>query len=346
MELLDTSDASLRKAGKAIADGLLVAIPTETVYGLGADAFNAGAVARIFEAKARPHFDPLIVHIAGIGNIEKAARSVPPKAMLLAEKLWPGPLTLILPKRREVPDIVTSGLDTVAVRFPLHPVARKIIEYSGTLVAAPSANPFGYISPTTAGHVASMLSGRVDMIVDGGPCEVGVESTILDVTGPVPAILRLGGMSVEKIQEIIGEVRLPGDKSGPGGAVTSPGQLPSHYAPHARLCLFEYGSLPGALSAASGKEYPKPGHALKNEGSRAVIVFDGARADALRDSVVGGNVFVLSPGGDMREAAARLFALMHDLDNSGFDVIFAERVPDAGLGRAINDRLYRASRKS
>jgi L-threonylcarbamoyladenylate synthase len=344
MELLDSSDESLKRAGRALAEGKLVAIPTETVYGLGADAFNPKAVARVFEAKARPAFDPLIVHIASLADVGSVAADFPPKARLLAEALWPGPLTLILPKRDEVPDIVTSGLPSVAVRFPVHPVARKIIEYSGTVIAAPSANPFGYISPTTARHVADTLGDRVDLIVDGGPCSVGVESTVLDMTGATPSLLRPGGMPLERIREIVGDVAVlgkhsgAGDEAGDGGAVASPGQLKSHYAPRARLYLCAYRSLPGAMA-----DFP---HAANGGAGRtAALVLDAARAEALNETGIFDAVFALSPGGDMREAASRLFAAMHELDARGFGAIYAERVPEEGLGRAINDRLYRASFK-
>lgn len=334
MLMLDSTEASLRIAGEAIAAGRLVVIPTETVYGLGADAFNPEAVARVFEAKARPSFDPLIVHVAALGDIDRVASSLPAKARLLAEALWPGPLTMILPKREDVPGIVTSGLDTVAVRFPLHPVARKIIELSGTVVAAPSANPFGYISPTTAGHVARTLGDRVDFIVDGGPCPVGVESTVLDMCGDIPTLLRPGGMPLERIREVIGEVCVPVRHAAAAGPQASPGQLSSHYAPHARLVLHEFGSLgrgPGGFSI--------PGEAA------VAIVFDAERAGFVEAAGAFSRVIALSTSGDMREAASRLFALLHELDQSGTASIHAERVPDEGLGRAINDRLYRASWK-
>ena len=341
MELLDSSDVSLRRAGKALAEGKLVAIPTETVYGLGADAFNTEAVARVFEAKARPAFDPLIVHIASLADIARVASDFPPKARLLAEALWPGPLTLILPKRGEVPDIVTSGLPSVAVRFPVHPVARRIIECSGTVIAAPSANPFGYISPTTARHVAETLGDRVDFIVDGGPCAVGVESTVLDMTGRTPSLLRPGGMPLERIREIVGEVAVPrrhgGIDAGDAEAVASPGQLKSHYAPRAMLYLCDYRALPEAMD----RFHPK----AEGRDRLAALVLDGARAEALQATGLFDAVFALSPSGDMREAASRLFAVMHELDAQGFASIWAERVPEEGLGRAVNDRLSRASAK-
>jgi L-threonylcarbamoyladenylate synthase len=331
MELLDSSDKSLKVAGRAISEGKLVVIPTETVYGLGADAFNPEAVARIFEAKRRPSFDPLIVHIASLDQIERLVSEFTPKARLLAQKLWPGPLTLVLPKRPEVPGIVTSGLDTVAVRFPSQILARKIIEYSGTVVAAPSANPFGYVSPTTAGHVIRSLGDRVDFIVDGGACDVGVESSVLDMTGTMPCLLRPGGMPLERIEELIGEVLHSGS---PEGRVTSPGQLPSHYAPHATLYLMERNKLGSALGA------------IKNPVSTALILFEEKSRDEMPGIESFEKVLVLSPKGDMRQAASRLFALLNELDVEGVKTIYAEKVPEQGLGRAINDRLARASYKA
>ncbi|NLH90269.1 MAG: threonylcarbamoyl-AMP synthase, partial [Treponema sp.] len=281
MKLLSTSEADLIVAAQALREGKLVAFPTETVYGLGANAFDERAVARVFEAKARPTFDPLIVHIARLEDILILAEEVPENAWTLARCLWPGPLTIILPKRREVPDIVTAGLSTVAVRFPSHPVARRIIELAQIPIAAPSANPFGYLSPTTAAHVIAMLGERIDYLVDGGPCDVGVESTVVDLTGERAALLRPGGMPLERIEELIGLVDIPGQVDIPGhgelsadeclnGAkaqgmlrskrgleraetkglsypLKSPGQGLSHYAPSTPLFLFDEGSLPEAV---------------------------------------------------------------------------------------------------
>ena len=331
MELLDSSNESLIVAGQAIAAGKLVVIPTETVYGLGADAFNPEVVARVFEAKRRPSFDPLIVHIATLDQIDRLVSEFSPKASLLAEKLWPGPLTLVLPKRPEVPGIITSGLDTVAVRFPSHVLARRIIEYSGTVVAAPSANPFGYVSPTTAAHVVRSLGDRVDFIVDGGPCDVGVESSVLDMTGPTPCLLRPGGMPLERIQELIGDVLLSVSQE---GRPLSPGQLPSHYAPHAKLYLMERKTLRSVLGT------------IPNPSAAALILFDAEARDQMQGIESFGRVAVLSDKGDMRQAASRLFALLNELDVEGLQTIYAERVPDKGLGRAINDRLGRASFKT
>ncbi len=331
MELLDSSDASLRRAGQAIAAGKLVVIPTETVYGLGADAFNPEAVARVFLAKRRPSFDPLIVHIAAIEQVESLAAEFPAKARLLAETLWPGPLTLVLPKRTEVPGIVTSGLDTVAIRFPSQILAQKIIEYSGTAVAAPSANPFGYISPTTAAHVIHGLGDRVDFIVDGGPCKVGVESTVLDMTGPLPRLLRPGGLPLERIKEIIGEVIVP--QGSQPETIASPGQLPSHYAPHARLHLLSKKKLSSIIDTINKPE------------ECACILFNAESKNSMPSDKILPRTVVLSETGNMVEAASRLFAILYDLDAEGFSAIYAEQVPDEGLGKAINDRLKRASFK-
>ena len=361
MKLLSASEPDLIVAAQALREGKLVAFPTETVYGLGANAFDERAVARIFEAKARPTFDPLIVHIARLEDISMLAKEVPENARTLARCLWPGPLTIILPKRSEVPDIVTAGLTTVAVRFPSHPVARRIIELAQIPIAAPSANPFGYLSPTTAAHVIAMLGERIDYLVDGGPCDVGVESTVIDMTAARPALLRPGGMPLERIEELIGLVDIPehgelsadeclngakaqgmlrskpgferAETKGLSYPLKSPGQGLSHYAPSTPLFLFDEGSLPEAVKR-KGILHPC-----------IALAFDGHRARILRDCGLFDVVQMLSEEGDMREAAARLFSLLHDLDEAGFAAIYAERAPDAGLGRAINDRLYRASRK-
>ncbi len=337
MRKLGTSDQDLDLAGAALAEGKLVAFPTETVYGLGANAFDPIAVARIFEAKRRPSFDPLIVHIADISWAPRVAARIPPEARALMDALWPGPLTLILPRRDEVPDLVSSGLPTVALRFPAHPVARALIEKAGIPVAAPSANPFGYLSPTTAAHVQAQLGDRIDFLVDGGACPVGVESTVLDVTVAPARVLRPGGMDISSIERVIGHVEVY-DRT--LAHPVSPGQLESHYAPHAALILHEYGALPDAAIAGvagiAGREIPRDAVAL---------VYDGARAAAVRGSRLFSRVETLSESGDPREAAARLFSVLHRLDAEGVREIWAERIPSDGLGIAVNDRLYKASRK-
>jgi L-threonylcarbamoyladenylate synthase len=333
MEILEPTEENLRRAGERIAGGGLVAFPTETVYGLGADAFDARAVARIFEAKARPSFDPLIVHIASVGEAERVAAIPGYKARVLMDTLWPGPLTLVMPKREAVPDIVTSGLGTVALRLPAHAVARSIIAYSGTAVAAPSANPFGYLSPTLAIHVARGLGDKVDLIVDGGPCEIGVESTVLDMTRDPPRILRPGGMTAEAIEAIIGPIDrgLQAVAAGaPGKASASPGLLDSHYAPRTPLRLVGHGMLASA----------------KPRGRAAALVSSPASSESL--AATEGRFALaryLSSSGDLVEAAAGLFAALHELDSGGFDEIWAELAVDTGLGPAINDRLKKASTK-
>ncbi|HUX36302.1 MAG TPA: L-threonylcarbamoyladenylate synthase [Rectinemataceae bacterium] len=329
MEILAPNVSGIARAARALAEGLLVAIPTETVYGLGANAFDVRAVARVFEAKKRPTFDPLIVHIAEMGFLEEVASFPNELARRLAEAFWPGPLTLILPKRGRVPGLVTSGLDSVAVRMPAHPVAREIIRLSGLPIAAPSANPFGYLSPTRAEHVARMLGEAVDFIVDGGASDIGVESTVLDVRGPRPRILRPGGLPRGAIEEVCGPVELV-DRS--SAQPTSPGQLESHYAPRARLRLVGAGGLVAAPIA---------------EGD-AVLFFDDASRESFeraRTVSARGAHRVLSPSGELREAAASLFDILHELDLAGTAAIWAERVPAEGLGLAVNDRLWKASTK-
>lgn len=332
MEILEPSPENIARAGACIAAGGLVAIPTETVYGLGCNALDARAVARVFVAKERPGFDPLIVHVLDLAGLERVAWLPNAKARTLAERLWPGPLTLILPRRDELPALVTSGLPTVAVRIPSHPVARAVIAAAGLPVAAPSANPFGRLSPTRAGHVARGLGDRVDLILDGGPCAVGLESTVLDVTVDPPLVLRPGGMSRAAIEAVIGPVALLDRNQ---ALPTSPGQLPSHYAPRTPLHLVRAG---GLMEAGP-------------RGRAAALCADGASRAALEAAASSGGahrfaaVRVLAESGDPVEAAANLFALLHELDGAGYDEIWAERLPERGLGVAVNDRLWKASIK-
>jgi L-threonylcarbamoyladenylate synthase len=340
MELLPVSDESLAKGAALLLSGGLVAFPTETVYGLGGDAFNARALAKIFEAKGRPRFDPLIVHIAAIETLEKAADlsrlddMARKRLNLLAENLWPGPLTLILPRQKAVPDIAASGLPTVAVRLPDHGAARKLIALSSGAVAAPSANPFGYLSPTRAEHVRAQLGAKVDLILDGGPARVGVESTVLDLCGPRPGILRPGGTPREAIEALIGPVLSGPADAGDSGAAPSPGMLKSHYAPRTPLALYslaELAALPGVGDNA------------------ALLFFDGrSRGYWFASQKPAGpgkapRIETLSEGGDPVEAAARLFEILHQLDSGGFSRILAQSAPETGLGAAINDRLNRAA---
>jgi L-threonylcarbamoyladenylate synthase len=308
--------AAIDEAASILRRGGLVAFPTETVYGLGADAFNPRAVARVFEVKARPSFDPLIVHLATAGELARVSPTDDPRVAALAARFWPGPLTLVLPRRPEVPDLVTAGLDTVGVRVPAHPAALRLIAAAGTPVAAPSANPFGYVSPTTAAHVAELLGPAVDLVLDGGPCRVGVESTILSLAGETPVVLRPGGVPREALEEVLG-VAL--DVVGRAERPLAPGQLEKHYATRTPLRI-----LPGPAAPASG-------------GRVGLLAWRDAGAKGYAA------VEVLAPDGSAETAAARLFAALRRLDDAGLDLILAEPCDEAGLGHAIMDRLRRAS---
>lgn len=308
------------RAASVLRGGGLVAFATETVYGLGADAENVTAVARVFEAKGRPRFDPLIVHIADAGDAARFVREWPSIAGQLAERYWPGPLTLVLPKSSRAPDLVTAGLPNVALRVPGHPLARDFIRRSGRAVAAPSANRFGQVSPTTAAHVLDQLSDRIDLVLDGGPCRVGVESTVIDLTGPLARILRPGGVTREELSKVLGyELPLANQTIEAGIAAAAPGMLRQHYAPRTPVELVP--SLDGAPASRS----------------TAVLGFQRVPDGRWRA------VEVLSETGDLREAAARFFAALRRLDACGADRILAAPFPDVGLGLALNDRLRRAA---
>ena len=320
--ILPVHPDNLMKASQIIRKGGLVAFPTETVYGLGADAFNAEAVARIFEAKQRPSFDPLIVHIRNDFDIEKVAIIKGREKWLSAlAQFWPGGLTLVLPKQAKVPGIVTSGLDSVAVRVPADETARELIRLCETPIAAPSANRFGALSPTTAAHVEAGLGDAVELILDGGPSLIGVESTVLDLCGARPRLLRPGAVGLEAIEGAFEELELEVEVAKQGSPVRAPGQLESHYAPATPLRIL--------------------GSPLDDDVSRCgVVAFkDGARYKHYAA------VEVLSPKGDLREAAANLFAALHRLDKEQLAAIHAEPFPPVGLGLAIMDRLKRASAK-
>ena len=330
MEILSSSDPDLKKAAAALAGGALVAFPTETVYGLGADAFNPAALARVFEAKNRPRFDPLIIHIAALDALSRVVdmaaldKKAKERLSILSEKLWPGPLTLVLPKRAELPSLATAGLGTAAVRFPSHEAAQKLIRYAGCPVAAPSANRFGCLSPTRAEHVTAQLGERIDFIIDGGRTRVGVESTVLDLSGEKPRILRPGGTPREEIEELIGQVELqPESDKASLSARLSPGQLKSHYAPGTPLFLCERGGL------SLLPDVPDEGR----------LYFS---APGTAGGLSGNRTRVLSKTGDPFEAAANLFDMLHELDGMGLKLIRAEKAPNLGLGEAINDRLRRA----
>lgn len=304
-------------AAEILKNGGIVAIPTETVYGLAGNAYDPKALAKIFEAKKRPHFDPLIVHISAFEELRDVAAEIPEKAQSLAKAYWPGPMTLVLPKTERIPDLATSGLPTVAVRFPNHPVAQKIIRLSGVPLAAPSANLFQHVSPTTAAHVAEQLGNVIDGIVDGGSCEVGVESTIIAFPNGEPVILRPGGITPEMVKEIAGNVTIHASKSNPKGPMPAPGMIDRHYRP--QVPLF-YGEVP-------------PGANIPKETVR--IAFGD------QESVIPPTVN-LSKSGDLQEATANLYAMMRQMDNPQNKLILVDPIPNVGLGVACNDRLKRA----
>jgi L-threonylcarbamoyladenylate synthase len=313
--------AAIAAAAEAIRHGGLVAFPTETVYGLGANALDARAVARIFEAKARPSFDPLIVHVASLAGLPRVAEAGDPRVAALAARFWPGPLTLVLPRRPAVPEIVTSGLATVGVRVPAHPAARALLVAAGTPIAAPSANPFGYVSPTTAAHVAERLGDAVDLILDGGPCHVGVESTILSLASEPPLVLRPGGVSLEELEHALGR---PLEIASSAERPLAPGQLLQHYATTTPLRVVDG---PPAAGLGTGLRV-------------GLVAFAPPRAASVAGFAA---VEVLAPDGSLATAATNLFAALRRLDALGLDLILAERCPEHGLGRAIMDRLRRAA---
>jgi L-threonylcarbamoyladenylate synthase len=316
MALLPATPSNIARAAGVLRNGGVVAFPTETVYGLGANAFDARAAARIFEIKQRPRFDPLIVHVLDRAMLNSVVAEVPDDAERLIERFWPGALTLVLRKRPAIPDLVTAGSPRVAVRMPSHPIARALLASAELPLAAPSANPFGYLSPTRALHVERLLGESVDVILDGGPSEHGLESTIVALE-PRPALLRSGAVDIESIEAEIGTL-----VRGPGGQATAiaPGQAGQHYAPRTPLRLIDLAGVPAARRARAG-------------------------ALAFREPVEGyAAQAVLSPSGDLREAAARLFETLHDLDARGLERIDVQPVPERGLGLAIMERLRRAAR--
>ena len=304
----------IHKAAQALQQGNVVAFPTETVYGLGANALNAEAVAKIFEIKQRPFFDPLIVHVDSRDMVQQVVATLPDIAILCMDAFWPGPLTLVLPKSNNIPEIVTAGLDTVAVRMPQHEVAQKLIHASGVPIAAPSANPFGYLSPTTAEHVAKQLGDKVEIILDGGQCPVGVESTIIKIERDNITLLRHGGIPVEDIESVAGKVNIIQHTQ-----VEAPGQLPYHYAPKTKIVLI--------------KDITN----IPDDSSCAIILYK--KRDLPFKNI---HTMYLSDNGDMRQVAANLFTCLHALDAMKLAVIYAEEVPEVGLGQAIMDRLKKA----
>jgi L-threonylcarbamoyladenylate synthase len=323
--VLPADNTAIASATHVLKEGGLVAFPTETVYGLGADVFNADALAAVFAVKRRPRFDPLIVHIEGTDALDvlvdfSALPSLAKERLaLLARRFWPGPLTLVLPKLPRVPGLATAGLPTVAVRFPDHPVALQLIRELGAItdqpcgaVAAPSANPFGYLSPTRAEHVVSQLGDRVPLILDGGPCRIGVESTVLDMSGAFPRILRSGGVTAEMLRTAIpalSDATASGDEAiGKTTGAAAPGRLKSHYAPATPLYLHSQAEM----------------RRLSKEPNHGYLYIENS----------------------LQKSAALLFEKLHTLDGKGYTTIHAELAPEEGLGVAINDRLRRAAAKT
>ncbi len=314
-----TVGTDLEHAAELLCSGELVAMPTETVYGLAAHAFDPEAVLKIFTVKDRPAFDPLIVHVGRREDLSAVASELPPGSEQLMDLFWPGPLTLVLPKHENIPDIVTSGLDTVAVRMPAHPIALQLLQKLPFPLAAPSANPFGYVSPTSAQHVADQLGAKIPYILDGGPCNVGVESTIIGWEprgqGGQWVIYRHGGLPIEELENVIGVTGSETVHQHP----LAPGMIASHYAPRKPVFI---GDVQALMRRNAGKII-------------GVISF--------QNEYVAHSCDVLSAGGDLAQAARNLFAALRELDGSECDVIIAEEFPDHGLGRAINDRLNRAA---
>jgi L-threonylcarbamoyladenylate synthase len=308
------SEEEIQHAASLLRAGKLVAFPTETVYGLGSNALDAEAVARIFAAKGRPHTSPIIVHVSSMEMARLVVSEWPKQAELLAAEFWPGPLTLVLKKQAAVPDLVTAGLDTVGVRLPAHPVAMALIAAAQIPVAAPSANRFTQLSPTTAEHVRQSLGARVDYILDGGACSVGIESTVLSLTGGLPVLLRPGGVSRRQIELMIGPVARQTQAS--SEAHPSPGMHPRHYSPQTKLLLVRDGEVPESGIGAYLQLHRRPGREV-----RALVPMPS----------------------EAGEYAAQLYRVLHDADSRGYDWIAVDAPPDAPDWEAVRDRLQRAA---
>lgn len=322
--ILQPTEKNLRDLRRFLLFGGLVGVPTETVYGLAANAFDPEACAKIFEAKQRPANDPLICHISGVKALDQICHANP-LAIRLAERFWPGPLTFVLPKKDKIPDIVTAGLGSVAVRCSAHPDFQKLVEQCDFPIAAPSANPFAYISPTTAQHVEAGLGSKINFILDGGPCVFGVESTIIDLRDEHnPRILRYGALAAEEIEAEFGRSIGKPKATSPDESVQhlAPGALPKHYSPRTPL------GLRGGIS-------PKELETIRPDTAALLL--------AKPKQTYGTNVHWLSENGKLTDIAANLFAKLRELDESGYQRILAEEAPELGLGLAINDRLRRAS---
>ena len=313
----EKSGVNLAYAKELLDSGQIIGIPTETVYGLAANGFDPDAIIRIFDAKKRPYFDPLILHIGQADQLQLVAKKVPQDALKLAQRFWPGPLTIILEKSDRIPDLVSSGLPTVGIRIPRHPITLDLLGMLDYPLAAPSANPFGYISPTSAGHVLRQLGDLIPYVIDGGMCSVGVESTIVDLSGDQPVMRRLGAVTNQSISEALGKPVLEDFRGGSNPA--APGLLAGHYAPRKPLYFGDIEAL------------------LDKFGTQKVAVLGYTQT-------YGYPGIALSPGGSINEAARNLFAAMRKLDESNYEIILAETMPHKGIGRAMNDRLQRASR--
>lgn len=314
---------NIDKAVEILNNNDLVAIPTETVYGLAGNIYSEEAVSKIFEIKNRPFFNPLIVHIHSIKQLDELTNYIPPKAQLLADAFWPGALTLVLKKNSKVPNIITAGKDTVAIRMPNHPTTLALLEQLNFPLAAPSANPFGCISPTKAIHVEEYFGNSLQMVLEGGDCKNGIESTIIGFESDMPVLYRLGAISIEDIEKAIGTVKIINTRE--NIAPDAPGMLEKHYAPLTSTYLES--DIEAAIKSFSNKKIGLL--LLSKKINNPQIVHQE----------------ILTEHGDLQEAATNLYAALHVLDKLNLDVIIAERLPDIGLGKSINDRLERATKK-
>ncbi|WP_439152230.1 L-threonylcarbamoyladenylate synthase [Winogradskyella sp.] len=311
----------IAKAVALLSAENVVAIPTETVYGLAGNIYSEKAIRTIFETKQRPFFNPLIVHIASTSCLDKIVAHIPKKAKLLAEAFWPGPITLVLKKKAVIPDVITAGKDTVAVRIPNHPVILELLNQLEFPLAAPSANPFNSISPTTAIHVETYFKDKIKMVLDGGPCKSGIESTIIGFENDEPIIYRLGSTSIEAIENVVGKVEIKNKKE---IAPDAPGMLERHYAPTTKTILSD--NIEDSILPYKNKRV-------------GIITF---KSSIINDTVE--FQIALSKSGDLTEAASKLYNALHQLDALNLDIIIAEKFPDYGLGKSINDRLNRATK--
>jgi L-threonylcarbamoyladenylate synthase len=307
------------RAKQLLEEGMLVAIPTETVYGLAGNALDSSAVVKIFTVKNRPHFDPLIVHVSSLEQAYDLVEYIPEKALKLVQLFWPGSLTILFKKKPIIPDLITAGMDTVGIRCPDHSLTQSLLKSLSFPLAAPSANPFGYVSPTQPSHVNDQLGKQIDYILDGGVCKVGIESTIVGFENDQPIIFRLGGLSIEAIEKEIGKVKIQLNSSSNPKA---PGQLKSHYAPQKKVVI---GNLQELIKKYTSKKI-------------GILSFSKKIETVNPDHQI-----ILSESGNVEEAAQRLFSALRELDKKDIEVILTECVPETGLGKAINDRLQRAA---